>query len=80
VTRGAHLPLRTVLKRLAGSTQIILAKFKLLGGDANRWQAKDVQAMTRAISWAEDRAELKSGPRAHREALRAVRRHLEDEG
>jgi hypothetical protein len=57
----------------------VLATFKANGGNADRWQRRDVLAMADAITRAEDRLELGLRGRLTplRLAFRAIRRRLE---
>lgn len=61
-----------------GARRIALAVFAKLGGNRDRWAAKDRVAMVDALSRAEDCLEL-GRPKTDRTGIRAVRRELEAE-
>lgn len=74
---------REVVRALSSdepSRELVLVVFKQNGGDRDRWQRRDVEAMASAITTAEDALEIRARGvmTAPRRKLRAVRRRLED--
>ena len=67
------------LRPLDTTRDAVLAAFRSAGGDRNRWQRADWQAMADAMTGAEDALELRRGEHAaaERAAIRQVRRSLE---
>ena len=77
----AGLPAKAVLVALGPDRQAVVARARLAGCDLDRWKAQDWQAMAGEMTRLEDGLELEGqGPvkAARREALRAMRRQLED--
>lgn len=69
-----------VVGRVSGARDDVLAGFKLRGGERDRWQRRDWEAMASVITAVEDREELLKdceARRAVRSDLMAVRRELE---
>jgi len=56
----------------------IMARFKALGGDLDRWSSRDLGAMVYAVTKGEDDAEVRQCKPSTRDRLRALRRRLED--
>jgi hypothetical protein len=68
------------VRTLGPARQQVIDQFKALGGDRNRWQAQDRDAMAIAITIAEDHVEyLRDCParQRHRKDMKTVRRRLE---
>lgn len=57
----------------------ILEHYRSIGGDYHRWMQDDQAKMAQAISKIEDEVEFEKRNQEHREALKLVRRVLEDE-
>jgi hypothetical protein len=55
----------------------VMLRFRVLGGDLDRWQGRDREAMREAITRTEDWLELEHPAMRCRDGLRAVRRTLE---
>ena len=81
----------TALSEHESDHNAVMAKFRSLGGDANRWNIRDKRAMARAITSVEDAVELERGMGGTRDevtkkphlrrrlVMRTIRRALEDE-
>ena len=58
----------------------IMARFKARGGDVNRWQLRDLDAMAEALTRTEDELESRHGSKAAaaKAAIGPLRRAIED--
>ena len=79
---GESVAYRDVVRVLGGARASVLGRFRAGGGDPDRWQRRDREAMADSLPRVEDELELSRGSRAAetRVALRTVRRRLEGDG
>ena len=74
---------RAVVRTLGAARDPVLDRFAALGGDRDRWQRRDREAMTEALTRTEDEWERDAGRSrdalAARASMQRVRRQVEVE-